>query len=91
MIRAVAACLALVGVPAFPEGGPTAADRDLFIKAVTEHGCQLTNDEAEKIFLPLGMSREVIRAVADALVAEKLAYVAEGETMYVLTAGECAE
>ena len=39
--------LLLLATPAWAEGGPTDAQREAFIAAITANGCQMTEDEAE--------------------------------------------
>jgi hypothetical protein len=80
----------LLASPAMAEGGPTEAQREAFIAAVTANGCQMTEAEAETQLPPLGIDRDTSALISDALIAEGLAEVNEGLTALTLKTEGCA-
>ena len=82
--------LVLLASPALAEGGPTEAQRDAYIAAITANGCQMTEAEAETKLPAAGIDRDTSGLITDALIAEGLAEVSEdGATLTLKTEG-CA-
>jgi hypothetical protein len=82
--------LVLLATPALAEGGPTEAQREAFIAAITANGCQMTEAEAEAQLPAAGIDRDSSGLITDALIAEGLAEVSEdGQTLTLKTEG-CA-
>jgi hypothetical protein len=82
--------LVVLASPALAEGGPTEAQREAFVAAITANGCQMTEAEAEAQLTAVGLDRDTSGLITDALIAEGLAEVSEdGQTLTLMTEG-CA-
>ena len=87
MIRQVFA-LILLATPVLAEGGPTDAQREAFIAAVTANDCQMNEAEAEVQLPALGIDRDTSGLISNVLVADGLAEVSEdGHTLTLKTEG----
>ena len=85
------ALLALSATPAFAEGGPTDAQYDAFVTAITANDCEMTEAEAEMLLPAIGLDQDTSGMIATELIDEDLAELSEdGETFYLLTE-DCAE
>ena len=89
MIGRSALLLILLAGPALAEGGPTEAQREAFIAAITANGCQMTEAEAEVQLPAAGIDRETSAMITDALLAEGLAEVNEDQTTLTLKTEGC--
>ncbi len=88
MIAGRAFALLLLATPAWAEGGPTDAQREAFIAAITANGCQMTEDEAEAQLPAAGIDRDTSGLITDALIEEGLAEISEdGSTLTLKTEG----
>jgi hypothetical protein len=88
MTPRVLALVVLAG-PALAEGGPTEAQREAFIAAITENGCQMTEAEAEVQLPAVGIDRDTSGLITDALIAEGLAEVDEDHSTLMLKTEGC--
>ena len=82
--------LLLLATPALAEGGPTDAQREAFIAAVTANGCMMTEAEAEAQLPAAGIDRDTSGLIAEALIEEGLAEVSEDRSTLTLKTEGCA-
>jgi hypothetical protein len=86
VFRAIA--FLVIATPALAEGGPTEAQREAFIAAITANDCTMTQVEAETKLPAVGIDKETSGAIAIALIDEGLAEVSEdGEVLTLKTEG----
>ena len=89
MIRQVFA-LILLATPVLAEGGPTDAQREAFIAAVTANDCQMNEAEAEIQLPAVGIDRDTSGLISNVLIADGLAELSDdGRTLTLKTEG-CA-
>lgn len=80
--------LVFLASPVLAEGGPTAAEREAFVDAITANGCKMTETEAEVQLPAVGIDRDTSDMIAEALMSEGLAKIsADGQTLTLLTEG----
>jgi hypothetical protein len=75
----------LLASPAMAEGGPTEAQREAFIAAVTANGCQMTEDEAPVKLPAVGIDKDTSNNIVRELIAEGLAEVSDDGPSSTLT------
>lgn len=83
--------LALCATPALAEEGPSDADYNAFVEAVTANDCEMTQGEAEVLLPAVGIDQDTSGLIASELIAEGDAELSDdGETFTLLTEG-CEE
>lgn len=90
MIALRALALVLLATPALAEGGPTEAQREAYIAAITANGCKMTEAEAETKLPAAGIDRDTSGLITDALIGEGLASISEDGTTLTLKTEGCA-
>jgi hypothetical protein len=82
---ATAAVAVLAATPLLAQDGPTEAEREAFIAAVTANGCQMTEAEAPIKLPAVGIDKDTSGEIVEELIAEGLAEVSEGDAFAILT------
>jgi hypothetical protein len=65
--------------------------RDIFLKAVKDNGCQMTEDEAAFVLPPLGLQKEDVQAMIPDLLAEGVIELDPEKFNLILHAEGCPE
>ncbi len=79
-----------VATPALAQDGPTEAEREAFIAAITANGCRMTEEEAPTKLPAVGIDKETSGAIVDDLIAEGLAELEDGSEALILKTKGCA-